>query len=382
MRKPTGTIIIAIYSHPEFYPPTLNSINELSKIFKKIIVYSRNVLASDWEYPQNVELIVSGTYVSIRDSETQTLYKKISSFLTYTNGFRKLIYSENPDWVQVCDAIPLACLSLMRLPNWNKNFKLWYHSHDVLDKKLIRKFSISWIASLTQNNAFKRINIFTLPAEERKKYFPLDLFKGKYYYLPNFPSIFFYNQFYKEKEINQKQLNLIFQGSIGDGHGIENIIPILNTSVNGYSLYLHLKGFITETYKSELLKIAENSNTVEKIIFHGVTSYKKVPEIASYCHVGIGIHVKDDIMNQTLGTSSNKLYEYAALGLPVLLYDNDHFRTHFQDFEWAYFTDLSSESILNSLKRIIEKYNTLSLSAHNDFINKLNYEKYFSTLKF
>ena len=263
MRKPTGTIIIAIYSHPEFYPPTLNSINELSKIFKKIIVYSRNVLASDWEYPQNVELIVSGTYVSIRDSETQSLYKKISSFLTYTNGFRKLIYSENPDWVQVCDAIPLACLSLMRLPNWNKNFKLWYHSHDVLDKKLIRKFSISWIASLTQNNAFKRINIFTLPAEERKKYFPLDLFKGKYYYLPNFPSIFFYNQFYKEKEINQKQLNLIFQGSIGDGHGIENIIPILNTSVNGYSLYLHLKGFITETYKSELLKIAENSNTVE-----------------------------------------------------------------------------------------------------------------------
>ena len=39
-----NNLLVCIYSHPDFYPPTLNALNVLSKKFKTINVLHRNFL--------------------------------------------------------------------------------------------------------------------------------------------------------------------------------------------------------------------------------------------------------------------------------------------------------------------------------------------------
>ena len=85
-------------------------------------------------------------------------------------------------------------------------------------------------------------------------------------------------------------------------------------------------------------------------------------------------------MNKTLGTASNKIYEYAALGLPVILYDNDHFREILGKFEWAFFTDTSTASLKTCLENIIADYPRLSRQASEDFSKQLSFEHYFVSL--
>ena len=85
-------------------------------------------------------------------------------------------------------------------------------------------------------------------------------------------------------------------------------------------------------------------------------------------------------MNKTLGTASNKIYEYAASGMPVLLYDNIHFRSILGNRNWAFFTDTQEKSLVKTLEEIIAQYQLLSSSAQKDFKAELCFEHYFQPL--
>ena len=84
-------------------------------------------------------------------------------------------------------------------------------------------------------------------------------------------------------------------------------------------------------------------------------------------HIGIGIHRKEDIMNKTLGTSSNKIYEYAAAGLPVLLYDNQQFRNYLGKYKWAFFTDCSKASLISALETMERNIQELGKRGQDGF---------------
>jgi hypothetical protein len=119
---------------------------------------------------------------------------------------------------------------------------------------------------------------------------------------------------------------------------------------------------------------------LDKISFYGVTPYSEVPKLSSLCHIGIGIHAKNDIMNVTLGTASNKLYEYAAVGLPILYYNKEYFTKYLSKYKWAIATELTPEAILASIEKIVSTYEAMSEAAYSDFISELNYEFFFKPL--
>jgi glycosyltransferase involved in cell wall biosynthesis len=83
-------------------------------------------------------------------------------------------------------------------------------------------------------------------------------------------------------------------------------------------------------------------------------------------------------MNKTLGTASNKIYEYAASGMPVLVYDNEHFRSTLQNRLWVIFTDTSTVSLQRALVKIMDQYKQMEAAALNDFETELCFEKYFN----
>ena len=381
INKGNNNLVIALYSHPDYYPPTLNAIESLSKKYDNIFIVHRNILGLDWDYPTNVHLITHGKSVNVRIAEKVGLLKKIVWYFLYTVQIFKVLKNNKDCVFLIYDYMPLLAYRLV-----NKLIKrpriLWYHNHDVADPKYIRNYSLSWWAWKSEDWIFPYLDIFSLPSLDRKSYFPMNKFKGKFYYLPNFPSKLVYEKFYnhnEEKKISDS-VRILFHGSIGTNHGLEEIISVLNMPIRGKRLELVLKGFISHEYKLLLQSLAEKYNVKEQLIFLPISGLRGVIENMQSCHVGIGIYKKDDIMNNTVGTASNKIYEYAAAGMPVLLYDNPYFRDVLKNNDWALFTDTRKESLLECLSYIVDNYKQLSENAINKFNHELSFETNFNLI--
>ncbi|HEY4147657.1 MAG TPA: hypothetical protein VGM41_01945 [Chitinophagaceae bacterium] len=373
------TLVIAIYSHPEYYPPTLNAITYLSGYFDRIYIVHRNITAFDWEYPANVELLYAGALLPVGQAEQQSTQDKIKSFWQFSRLLSRIIRSSGAKTLLVYDYLPWLAYRLIK-PRMPKDLLLWYHNHDVAEKQYVKKGSISWWAWKSEQWVFPRLNIFSLPSVERQAFFPMNKFKGKFFFVPNYPSVAVYGANNKQAKSMTGPIRLLFQGSIGELHGLEEIIALLSSSIGGRPLELVLKGFISEEYKTRLRQLAEAHGVADKLVVLPLTGYKEVIKNAQTCHIGIGIHKKQDLMNKTLGTASNKIYEYAASGMPVLVYDNSHFRDTLGNRPWVFFTDTSAGSLLHCLEQIMDNYMQLSSSARKDFEEELCFEHYFTPL--
>jgi glycosyltransferase involved in cell wall biosynthesis len=368
---------MAVYSSIEYYPPSLNALTNLSIIFDKISILSRNVKPLQWQYANHIENIQSGKFTDIRQTEVNPLHKKIFSFLLFTWNMLLVLRKNKPDLVILYDTLPTLSYYLV------KNFigykpLLWYHNHDVVEEQLLKPYTIIWAAWKAEKKLFKDIDIFSLPAEVRKKYFPLHKLKGEYHFIPNLPSKIFYTQFYQPKKSPDTCINLLYQGTISEGHGLKTIITkVIGKKIANKTITLTLIGLCTETYKQTLLDLAKQANVGQYLFIQGAFPYNNLPAQTIKYDIGLAIHEPVNVNFITAGTASNKIYEYAALGLPVVLYDNIHYKESLGKYTWATFTNLSEQSLFECIEKIISDYENISAQAHKDFIDKLNFETYF-----
>jgi glycosyltransferase involved in cell wall biosynthesis len=374
------TLLVAIYSHPEYYPPTLSALENLSALYKDIYVLHRNLHGFNWKYPSNVYLIGPEKQFTPREVERAGVMRKMGWYLAYSRELLRTMRKYKPDTLLIYDF--LAILAYRMIDSLAPDPRItWYHNHDVAEEQYIKKNTISWLSWKSEKWLFPKLQIFSLPSVERKRCFPMELLKGRFIFLPNFPSALIYQKNDQVNRFADPVYRILFQGSIGPLHGLEEIIALLKEKITGKDLVLVLKGFISPEYLGQLKSIADFHKVSDKLIYIGPTDYRQVIENGKTCHIGIGIHKKNDIMNQTLGTASNKIYEYAALGLPVILYDNAHFREILGRFAWAFFTDTSQSSLKQCLEDIILNYSSLSNQAAADFCRQLSFEHYFISVK-
>ena len=367
-----GTVVIAMYTHVEGYPPSLNAIQQLSKSFDFLVVVHRNTMANTWHFPTNVQLTTTGQFASYDEVSKKSGVWKIVSFIKFVSLFHRTLKLNSPDLIIIHEPIALLAWGII-CKFYRKRHHVWYHNHDVI---LGNESFLFKLSHRMQNSIFSSLDIFSLPANERKEFFPIEKLSGKYFYVPNYPGTYLYNNYYQPRKI-EKQIRILFQGKIAAGHCIEQIVHLMSDKKFSIDLMLVLKGFKDENYFKELMTLAKDLGVDERIVYYEVGSYQSVPEVTSTCHIGIGIHTKTDVMNRTLGSASNKIYEYAALGLPVLLFDNSHFKMHLGKYKWAFFTNGEAENIKEIILKIREQYEQTSLAARKDFLSHLNFETCF-----
>jgi glycosyltransferase involved in cell wall biosynthesis len=378
--KTKRVLLVSIYSHPDYYPPTLSAVENLSSLYDNIYILHRNIHGLNWKYPENVQLIGPRKQYSLQEVENAGLIKKVFWYLAFSSRLFLALIKFKPETFLISDYLCILAYRLI-FPFSKKPHITWYHNHDVAEEQYLKKYSVSWLSWKSEKWLFPKLQIFSLPALERKVCFPLNLFQGVFFFLPNFPSRLIYKSTLNENKYRDPVYRILFQGSIGPLHGLEELIPLLKEKIQGKELNLIIKGFISAEYLTELKVIAGSHGISEKLIYIGPTDYSQVIENGRTCHIGIAIHKKEDIMNKTLGTASNKIYEYAALGLPVILYDNAHFREILGQYKWAFFTNTESDSLRQCLNDIIAAYPSLSKQAASDFNNQLSFEHYFEPVK-
>jgi hypothetical protein len=371
-------MLAALYYHPEAYPPTLNAINILSGHFNKISIVFRPHLVGSWSFPENVSLKPSGKPMSSVEQEDSHTISKAIYFLNFCRDLYRESVKYRPSYLVIYDPYALLAYRWIRI-FLRFRHKVWYHNHDVIEIEHQRKFSLGWFAARSEKSIFPALDIFSLPTLERLPYFDMDRFEGKFFYIPNYPSISFFGDFRKMNEpVNE--LRIIFQGRIGSGHGLEQIISLLDKKITGRKLILVLKGYCKPDYRISLESLAEAYGVSDSLEWHGYTVYKDVPLLASGCHVGVAVFMNRDVMNDTLGTSSNKVFEYAALGLPVLYVEGSSMQKILDGEDWAFPVTDDAVSYFRALEEIIADYGSYSESAHRSFLGRLNFEQHFNQI--
>ncbi len=370
-------IVACIYIDPDFYPPTINAVINLSGICQELILVTRNHAKLDFPYPGNVKLVKLGNQISVLESEQASLLKKVLSFFQFTLNVFKYGIKKSTDVMVFYDAIPL--LSFYLLKKALKKKEIWYHNHDMPNTHNVRKYSVGWLASRYEHQAMKYIDLFTLPSDDRLAFYPNWKSMDRYISIPNYPSL----NVYKSNKVNGNQfdeIRIIFQGTIGEKHALEELIALLNDKIEGKSLRLILKGSVRPNYKKALSALAEAKGVSDKVEWVGLGPYCELPALTTTCHIGIAIYMGTDNVRKTLGTASNKIYEYAASGLPVILYDNAQFRKYLEQYDWTFFTDGTVHSLKAIIQEIVLNYSKISGSSRSSFESELNFEYKFNNV--
>ncbi len=369
-----NAITVAIYTHPELFPPVLNALDELANLFSRITVVTRNLTKSHWEYPDAVKMVNSGEFIPIRDSEKQTTAWKVKSFVRFTRDLRRTLQKEKPGWVMCNDPISLFSFRLIR-PFLRFPFCLWYHNHDVVEMEGLRKYSVGYFAVKSEKKFFGHIDLFTLPSEDRLKYFPLQELRGKIIVVPNYPSIRRMKIDSASARNPENGLKLLYQGHVGEGHGLQEIIDFVQTEP-GISVTIVGPG--NEDYILARRNQVKELGVGDRVVVLGAVPYSELSVITRSHHVGLAIHEPINILFRTAALASNKIYEYAAAGLPVLYYGDEHYIKHLGKYAWCFPTRLSAGELSSILQNIKENYRDLSQAAETDFREKLNFAAVFS----
>lgn len=363
-------LLVAIYNHPEQYPPTLNALTILSREFDRVHLLYRNTVESSWNYPSNVLLHPDKDVEEHTRRSLQALPIRILEFFKFSWKFLRLLRRQRPDWLLMYDSVPLMSYGLIKwlIPEANRP-KLWYHNHDVTEVSkasgLIR-YSLRF-----ETKCFPVLDLFTLPAEERMEFFPIGALKGAYFTVPNYPSINFISDIKKQKEIKQ-EIRLIYQGSISNTHGLSECAELTSFKYNKYPITLSLAGPIANSMKADIEDWCKS--TEMSVEYMGCLSYQDLAKFTNSGDIGIAIFEPVSRLNQTVGTASNKIYEYAACGLPILYNRTQNLIKHLGEYSWAVGVDIDKMSIYSGIQHILQNYNELSNAASGDFATHLNYE--------
>ncbi len=364
--------LVVVYSHVEFYPPTLNAIEVLSDKYDEVIVLHRDTKESKYDFANNVIVFKSGEFIKINETQSKSYWWKLNSFLTFCKSFFRLIKIFKPDLILIYDPIPLLSYKLIKIFK-NVKSKVWYHNHDLLTKNNVNRFSISWFAMLNEKSYINNVDVFSLPSLLRMRYFNLKNIS----LLPNYPSLKLISQIkeIKNSKKTSDKLKIIYQGVISEGHGIEEII-IAASHIQ--EIEFSIVGIYDNNYLVKINKLINTYNVSSRVKIHPFfDNYKSLLKFTTEHDVGIGLYMNNNEMNKTMGTASNKIFEYIACGLVVLLNDTPFYRDLFKSNDCVFFTDINQNSINKSLELILLNKGNLNSCSDGSFEKDFYFEKQF-----
>jgi glycosyltransferase involved in cell wall biosynthesis len=375
------TIGMLIYANPDHYPPTANAIHLLSKHFDLVLI-GRNQELPDREYPSNVKVYRLGEYTTVREREQASARAKFSEYINFVVQASHLLKDVSIIYAYDTFAYTVAYLCQLFLP---QRAPLVYQSHETSEHLA----SLSSLSGWTQRAERIWINkavLTVFPEKDRAVFFQkVTNLKKEPIIVPNFPL----KSFFSLPEdwalvINKRweSITLFYRGSISDGSAMQEIVTA--TSLFNKNVNIKFVGFLTASNAEKLTNWVEHLKMSTNFSYLGTLPYKDLQALTLLATVGFALYKNTSFDRVACVTACNKIYEYAACGVPVIVSNFPNYREYLANETWVRFADPDDpHSIASAVQDILSdfgKYKEMCLAAREAFEQKYNYESAFSPL--
>ncbi len=372
---------LLIYANPDNYPPTVNAVHLLAEHFD-IVLIGRNQDPPHVDYPSNVRVHRLGEYTSMQERVQASTRAKLWEYLNFIAQARRIL--KDVSLIYSYDAFAFTAAYLCRRL-LHPSVPLIYHNHDLNENLLPLSSLMGWVQKGERNWA-NEAAIVVFPVQERALFFKkIANLKNTPLIVPNFPRKSFFQAYSDWNSLMHERFNnpkILLQGAISVQNSLLDLVQSLTFTNN--AIRLKLIGPIQDKEQYLMADFAAKNNVTNRVEYITPVPYSELRSHTWNASIGVCLYKKVSINHQTMATASNKIYEYAACGLPIIVSDFPNHREHLASESWVHFADPDNpESIASAVQNILsdfENYRKMCLAARNAFEQKFNYESAFSVL--
>jgi glycosyltransferase involved in cell wall biosynthesis len=183
---------------------------------------------------------------------------------------------------------------------------------------------------------------------------------------------------------------VVYVGSTGVANGhLEALRAIAMADLRAIAMADHESGISLRVigsfhpeFEASFKALARELGITERVKLDGWMTRDEVIARSSASSVGLSLYKPVTKNLEYMGSASNKLFEYAAMGLPVVVPDRASYRDFLGDAEWVTYADVEDpKSIARAITSIFadrERYVAMSRAARRAFEEQYSYERVFA----
>ena len=357
-------ILVALYEDINSYPPTCNFINCLAKGQNHVYVEYRD----------------RGLHNKLNKSNYIAMnhYRYNNGLIGLLSFFRKILNNvkvKDFDIAVAFDMHAFCVIWFVRLFN-KKKWPIVYHNHDIaifreqtFGGKLVKLFEVFFA---------RFADAVVIPEIQRISYFKnkLHVNRNRIFIIPNYATLDFSGVV--PKPINIPDKYVIYQGGIGPKKSLFNIVE----SMPQWPKDLHFLciGPGDFAFRESLIRAAKRLNVSDRLIVLPRVDYHELRGYTQNAILGFALYEGNEIKRDHLSTASNKIFEYPASGIPVMINRTPEAENFFKNYPWIFYIDSGDykniSHLLNSYINDDAKIKLIKAAALSDFKEKLNYESF------
>jgi glycosyltransferase involved in cell wall biosynthesis len=381
-RSALPTLLVVFYGNPDYYPPTYNAVSLLRSRFRVSVVSRRSETAlRDWPDGVRVERVGPGR--STADIAVLSRARKLADLSEFVWAVRRALRAEAPRVVYAYEphALVAATLAGCRAP-------IVYQRHEIEALERIDLRSLDgWVlrASLP---ASRRAKIVVFPEKSRAEYYQRSVPGLRTpVIVPNFPlrAAFPEPSFDALLSARFARRQVLYRGSVGAANGLREAVaalPLISPETGETTL--RVCGRSTPAFLDELERLAAEKGVQGRVDFAGFIPFERLNRETLDGSVGLLLYQAVHLNWAYSASATNKLYEYAACGLPAVVPDRASYREMLGGEPWVELVDETDpRSIAAAITRILAdrtRYDARCRAARRAFEERFNYEAVFAPL--
>jgi glycosyltransferase involved in cell wall biosynthesis len=374
-------LLITIYANPDYYPPTVYAVRILSRYFK-IHILCRNMEQPIQEWPAEVTIERFGNYASVSDKEAAGRTVKLIEYVKFVARTRVLVRHMRPAIVYSYDPHAFLASHLGRMGR--DSTPLIFHLHELPETTNPSWSSLEgWVvrAALRSTGSADAV---VCPEKYRARQWLMDARDSREPILvPNCPDRSYFSppKDWSDtiaRRFSKKEVVYVGCASADNGH-LEGLRALAMTEDG---IRMRVIGRSRPDFAEIFKALACQLRVANRVSLDGWLPQDELVARASASGAGLSLNKPVSKGLEYLGAASNKLFEYAAMGLPVVMPDRASYREFFGDAEWVTYADIDDpESIAHAITSIFsdrERYVAMSTAARRAFEEHHNYERVFT----
>lgn len=334
------------------------------------------------QWPSEVTIERIGGYSSVGEKEAAGAVTKMIEYAKFAARTRTLIKQIQPAIVYSYDPYAFVASLLGRIGG--RSTPLIFQLHELWDTEGLPWTSLQkWVVKAALTGT-KSADAVVFPEKYRSRYWLQAADDSRApIIVPNCADMSYFAEpadWNATIAARYRAREVVYVGSTGAPNG--HLEALRAIAMVDYGISLRVIGSFRPEFEASFKALARELDITERVKLDGWIAHDEVTERASGSSVGLSLYKPVTKNLEYMGSASNKLFEYAAMGLPVVVPDRASYREFLGDAEWVKYADVEEPAsiarAINSIFADGERYVAMSRAARRAFEEQYNYERVFA----